>query len=217
MATHETHGQQQHDHGHDHASLPDRDGAWSDAQYLEAALRELLLEKGVLTADEIRQQIEAMDRRSPEQGARVVARAWVDSAYRQRLLKDGTGAVRELGIEIEPVHLIVVENSEREHNLVVCTLCSCYPRNLLGLPPDWYKAQAYRSRAVSEPRAVLAEFGTIVADNVAVRVHDSTADMRYMVLPRRPAGTEGMSEAELAALVSRDSMIGVIAVAPPKR
>ncbi|MBM3491787.1 MAG: nitrile hydratase subunit alpha [Alphaproteobacteria bacterium] len=216
MATHETHGQHDHNHAHDHAPLPDRDGAWSDAQYLEAAVRELLLEKGILTADEIRRQIEAMDRRSPEQGARVVARAWVDPGYRQRLLQDGTAAVRELGIEIEPVHLIVVENTEREHNLVVCTLCSCYPRNLLGLPPDWYKARAYRSRAVSEPRTVLAEFGTAIPDHVAVRVHDSTADMRYMVLPRRPSGTEGMGEAELAALISRDSMIGVVTLAPPK-
>ena len=211
------HHDHDHDHPHDHAPPPDQDGAWSEWQYLETAVRELLLDKGILTADEIRRQIEAMDRRSPEQGARVVAKAWVDPAYRQRLLRDGTAAVRELGIEIEPVHLIVVENTEREHNLVVCTLCSCYPRLLLGLPPDWYKARAYRSRSVSEPRAVLAEFGTPIADNVAVRVHDSTADMRYLVLPMRPAGTEGMGEAELAALVTRDSMIGVTTVSPPKR
>ena len=211
MSTSESH----HDHPHDHAPPPDSEAAWSDFQYLEEAVRQLLIEKGVLTADEVHAQVQAMDARSPAQGARVVAKAWSDPDYRARLLADGTPAVRELGIEIEPVRLIVVENTDKVHNVVVCTLCSCYPRNLLGLPPDWYKARAYRSRAVREPRAVLAEFGTDIADNVQVRVHDSTADMRYMVLPRRPEGTDGMTEAELAALVGRDAMIGVAAVKPP--
>jgi nitrile hydratase subunit alpha len=129
--------------------------------------------------------------------------------YKQRLLAAGTSACEELGIEMGPTKLVVVENTEKLHNLVVCTLCSCYPRMLLGLPPDWYKSRNYRSRAVREPRTVLAEFGTPIPDDVEVRVHDSTADMRYLVLPRRPAGTEAMSEEELATLVGRDAMIGV--------
>ncbi len=199
----------EHGHDHDHTPPPDQDGPWSDYQYLETAVRELLVEKGIFSNDDVRKMIERMDARSPSRGAQVVAKAWTDPAFKDRLLADGRGAVEELGIDIEPVRLIVVENTEAEHNMVVCTLCSCYPRNLLGLPPDWYKAKAYRSRAVREPRAVLAEFGTALPDNVAVRVHDSTADMRYMVLPRRPDGTEGLSEAELTDLVTRDSMIGV--------
>jgi Nitrile hydratase, alpha chain len=140
----------------------------------------------------------------------VVARAWIDPAYRARLVADGSAAVAELGIDMMGVRLVVVENTPRLHNLVVCTLCSCYPRPLLGRPPAWYKSREYRSRAVREPRAVLAEFGTVVPPGVEVRVHDSTADMRYLVLPERPAGTDGMSEDVLAALVSRDAMIGVI-------
>jgi len=199
-----------HDH-HDHAHAPahDHGGPWSEFQYLEAAVRELLIEKGVVTADEMRREIERMDGRNPENGARVVARAWTDPAYKARLLKEGTKAVGELGVTIDPVHLIVVENTDKVHNVVVCTLCSCYPRNLLGRPPDWYKQRDYRSRAVREPRQVLKEFGTELPDDVRVAVHDSTADMRYLVLPKRPAGTEGLSEAELAKLVTRDSMIGV--------
>src|SRR5262249_13076434 len=149
------------------------------------------------------------DSQTPAIGARVVARAWVDPAYRARLLADGSAAVAELGIDMEDVKLVVVENTPDVHNLIVCTLCSCYPRPVLGLPPDWYKSRAYRSRAAREPRALLREFGTIIPDGVAVRVHDSSADMRYLVLPLRPAGAEGLSEAELAELVTRDSMIGV--------
>jgi len=139
----------------------------------------------------------------------VVARAWVDPAFKARLLADGTAACLELGIDIRPTRLVAVENTPEVHNLIVCTLCSCYPRLLLGLPPDWYKSRAYRARAVREPRAVLAEFGTELPDGVTVRVHDSTADMRYLVIPMRPPGTEQLGEAELAALVTRDSMIGV--------
>jgi nitrile hydratase subunit alpha len=138
-----------------------------------------------------------------------VARAWVDPAFKARALANGSAAAQELGIESGTYKLIVLENTPKLHNLVVCTLCSCYPRMLLGLPPDWYKARNYRSRAVNEPRAVLREFGTIVPDGVEVRVHDSTADMRYLVLPMRPAGSESLSEADLAKLVTRDSMIGV--------
>jgi nitrile hydratase len=198
-----------HPHDHPHPTQPDADETLTYYQVMETALRELLIEKGVFTADDMRRTVEAMDARSPAQGARVVAKAWVDPAFKQRLLADGTAACQELGIEMGPTRLVVVENTESVHNLVVCTLCSCYPRMVLGLPPDWYKSRSYRSRAVSEPRGVLAEFGTNVPDDVTVRVHDSTADMRYLVLPRRPDGTEAMSEAELAAVVTRDAMIGV--------
>jgi nitrile hydratase len=199
-----------HPHPHRHPPQPDEEDT-SPPQYrrLEAAVRELLLEKGLFTADEMRQVLERFDSQTPAIGARVVARAWVDPAYRARLLADGSAAVAELGIDMEGVKLVVVENTPQVHNLIVCTLCSCYPRPVLGLPPDWYKSRAYRSRAVREPRALLLEFGTVLADGVVVRVHDSSADMRYLVLPMRPAGTEGNGETELAELVTRDSMVGV--------
>ena len=179
-------------------------------------MRELLVEKGITTPSEIAEQIDAMDRRSPADGAAVVARAWVDADFKARLLVDGSAACREMGYDPGVMHLLVVENNDDVHNLIVCTLCSCYPRNLLGLPPDWYKTRAYRSRAVKEPRAVLAEFGLDLPENVTVRVHDSTADMRYIVLPQRPSGTEGMNEAELATLVTRDSMIGTAVIRSPE-
>jgi nitrile hydratase len=199
-----------HTHPHRHPPQPDEEDT-SPPQYrrLEAAVRELLMEKGLFTADEMRQVLERFDSQTPAIGARVVARAWVDPAYRARLLADGGAAMAELGIDMEGVKLVVVENTPGTHNLIVCTLCSCYPRPVLGLPPDWYKSRAYRSRAVREPRALLSEFGTVVPDGIVVRVHDSNADMRYLVLPMRPAGTEQMSESELAELVTRDSMIGV--------
>jgi nitrile hydratase len=200
-----------HHHPHDHAPAQanEADDHLSYYQAMEVAVRELLLEKGVLSPDEVRRQIEDMDARTPARGAQVVARAWVDPDYKARLLVDGSAACEELGLEVKPMRLVVVENTPDVHNLIVCTLCSCYPRPLLGLPPDWYKSHAYRRRAVREPRAVLEEFGTHLADNIAVRVHDSTADMRYLVLPMRPTGTEHMSEQELAALVTRDCMVGV--------
>jgi len=213
-----------HDHGHDHAHgpadhhpppRPDTDDTLTYYKAMEIAVRELLIEKGVFGAEDVRRAIEAMDARSPAQGARVVARAWTDPAYKARLLADPNAAIGELGIEPGVYKLVVLENSARVHNLVVCTLCSCYPRGVLGLPPDWYKSRAYRSRAVREPRAVLREFGTEILEGVEVRVHDSTADMRYLVLPERPAGTGGMSEPELADLVTRDSMIGVARVHAP--
>ncbi len=197
------------DHHRPHEHAPDSDDHLSYYQAMEVAVRELLLEKGVLSADEVRRQIEDMDARTPARGAQVVARAWVDPDYKARLLADGSAACEELGLEVKPMRLVVVENTPEVHNLIVCTLCSCYPRPLLGLPPDWYKSHAYRRRAVREPRAVLEEFGTRIPDNITVRVHDSTADMRYLVLPMRPAGTEHMSEQELAALVTRDCMVGV--------
>jgi nitrile hydratase len=201
-------------HAHPHVPETHGEGPLSDYQLMEIAVRELLVEKRILTAAEIRQAVEAMDARSPAIGARVVARAWVDPAFKSRLLAAGTAACRELGVEIGGVNLVVVENTPQVHNLIVCTLCSCYPRMLLGLPPDWYKSRPYRARAVREPRAVLREFGTEIPADVVVRVHDSTADMRYLVLPMRPAGTEGWSEERLAGLVTRDCMIGVAVPQP---
>lgn len=182
-------------------------------QVMEIALRELLIEKNIFSADDVRRQIEFMDGRSPGIGARLVAHAWRDAEFKARALANGSAAAQEIGIEVGPTKLIVLENTDKIHNLVVCTLCSCYPRMLLGLPPDWYKSKAYRSRAVRDPRAVLREFGTEIPNEVEVRVHDSTADMRYLVLPLRPVGAERLSESELAQLVTRDSMIGVATLA----
>ena len=209
-----------HDHTHEHPHVhggadhhphrPDADDTLTYHRRMEIAVRELLVEKGVLTLDEIRAAVERMDQRGPHLGAQVVAHAWTDPAYKARLLQDGTAACKEIGITFDQsTRLIVVENTPQAHNVVVCTLCSCYPRMVLGIPPDWYKSRAYRARAVREPRNVLAEFGTQLPDGMTVRVHDSTADMRYLVLPMRPKGTEGWSEEKLAALVTRDSMIGV--------
>lgn len=178
-------------------------------QLMEVSLRELLVEKGVVTDAEVAATLEDMRTRGPETGARVVARAWTDTAFKARLLDNGTRACEEFGLDVPALRLVVVENTPQVHNVIVCTLCSCYPRMLLGLPPDWYKSSNYRSRVVREPRAVLAEFGLQVAADVQLRVHDSTADMRYLVLPMRPADTDGWSEARLAALVTRDCMIGV--------
>jgi nitrile hydratase len=205
------HADHSHAHGHDH--LPDRDGPLSDYQLMEIAVRELLIEKGILTADEIRRAVEAMDARSPAIGARVVARAWVDPAYKQRLLTNATAAIRELGFSgLQGENMVAVENTGSVHNVIVCTLCSCYPWPVLGLPPVWYKSAAYRSRVVKEPRAVLAEFGLKVPAATEVRVWDSSAEIRYMVVPRRPDGTDGLSEAALADLVTRDGMVGTAAV-----
>ncbi len=211
MSTHHHHD---HDHDHDHhdhahPTQPDVDGPLTYHQKLEIAIRELMIEKGILSADEVRRTVEAMDARSPAGGAKVVARAWTDPAYKQLLMTDPSKALNEVGVEVGLYKLVVVENTEKVHNLVVCTLCSCYPRAVLGLPPDWYKSRAYRSRAVREPRKVMSEFGLEIPDDVPVRVHDSTADMRYLVLPKRPKGTEGWSEEKLAAIVTRDTMIGV--------
>jgi nitrile hydratase len=202
-----------HDH-HDHLSpsghpyRPDDDHPLTYWQQMEIAVRELLIEKGETTAQEIAAQIDAMDARTPSNGAAVVARAWTDPAFREALLADASAATREMGFDIGPMRLIALENTLDTHNIVVCTLCSCYPRNLLGLPPDWYKSRSYRARTVKEPHKVLAEFGVTLPDTTTIQVHDSTADMRYVVIPARPAGTEGWSADTLAALVTRDSMIG---------
>lgn len=184
----------------------------SDREFeaLEAAFREALVARGIVTDAEIAERVEVLYGRTPELGARVVARAWFDPAYKARLLVDGSAAVRELlEIDIGTLKLVVVENVPGVHNVIVCTLCSCYPRMLLGVPPDWYKSVTYRARVVRDPRGVLKEFGVALPPGVAVRVHDSTADMRYIVLPARPPDSEHLDEAACAALVTRDAMIGL--------
>ena len=174
------------------------------------AIKELLIEKGILTQEDIQREIDYMESRTRGNGARIVACAWVDPAFRERLKADPKAACGELGIDASGINeFVVLENTEQVRHLVVCTLCSCYPRPILGRPPDWYKSLNYRARAVNEPRAVMREFGQEVPADVEVRVFDSTADMRYLVLPLRPAGTEHLSEAELAQLVTRDHLIGV--------
>jgi nitrile hydratase len=206
----------EHDHAHDHGPFqPDLKEPSEDWEFLEIALRELMIEKEILTAREIQEMIEDWDGKCPEVGARVVARAWTDPAFKARLLADGNAGVGELGLSLPGLKLVVLENTEDVHNMIVCTLCSCYPRTILGLPPLWYKSREYRSRAVREPRSVLTEFGTSIPERVEVRVVDSTADCRFLVLPRRPEGTDGWSEDQLAALVSRDSMIGTAVARAP--
>ena len=201
----------EHDgHGHEHPGMAE-DAELGQIARRAIAIEALLVEKGVCTAGEIQRAVEINESRSPADGARVVARAWMDPGFKARLLADPRAALSELGYTLPETtpQLAVVENTPGIHHLVVCTLCSCYPRALLGTPPDWYKSLAYRSRAVVDPRGVMREFGLDIAEDVEVRVLDSTADLRYLVLPQRPPGTDGMSEEELAKLVSRDSMIGV--------
>lgn len=200
----------EHDHEHEHDHVPITNGGEPAAAARVRALEELLVEKGVIGREDVRQRIDWLVSRSPADGARLVARAWVDPEFKQRLLADARAAALELDLDPGPSPVVVaLENTELVHHMVVCTLCSCYPRALLGPPPDWYKSLPYRSRAVSDPRGVLAEFGVELDDDVELRVVDSTADIRYIVIPGRPAGTEAMSEEQLAALVTRDSMIGV--------
>ena len=184
-------------------------------QLMEVSLRELLVEKGLITEEQVADTVEDWRRRTPERGAKVVARAWADEEFKKRLLANGTRACEEIGIDVPALKLVAVENTPQVHNVIVCTLCSCYPRMLLGIPPDWYKSRNYRSRMVREPRVVLGEFGLKIPDEVQIRVHDSTADMRYMVLPMRPPGTEGWSEERLATLVTRNAMIGVAVASQP--
>lgn len=202
-----------HDHDHGaaaHAPIDEHGTCRPESLLLEQALRELLIEKELFSAQDIQRQIEDTEARNPGLGARVVAKAWVDPEFRARLLANAKQAVTSLGIDVSnSPELKVVENTPGVHHMIVCTLCSCYPKVLLGIPPAWYKNVEYRSRAVIEPRAVLAEFGTRLPDDVEVRVVDSTADLRYMVLPERPAGTGGWGEEQLAQIVHRDAMIGV--------
>ena len=196
-------------HDHDHSHAPITDDGDSTVAARARALEALLIEKGVISGEDVRRRIDWLVSRSPGDGARLVARAWVDPEFKQRLLTDARAAALELGLDPGPSPVVVaVENTDAVHHMVVCTLCSCYPKALLGPPPDWYKSLPYRSRAVSDPRGVLAEFGLELGEEVEVRVLDSTADIRYLVIPRRPDGTEGMSAEQLAALVTRDSMIG---------
>jgi len=196
---------QEHDHGHDHQVVP------SDPALRVKALESLLVEKGLVDRAALDALIDTYEHKvGPRNGARVVARAWSDAAYKHRLLSSPDAAIAELGYGgLQGEHMVVVENTPRVHNLVVCTLCSCYPWPVLGLPPVWYKSAQYRSRAVIDPRGVLREFGLELGDDVEVRVWDSTAELRYLVLPERPTDTEKMSEEELAAMVTRDSMVGV--------
>jgi nitrile hydratase len=201
-------------HSHDHTPITVPAGVPGYYEVMETAMRELLVAKGLIEPAEIRRQIEVIDSRTPQLGAKVVARAWADADFRARLLANGRSACEELGITFyDDTRLIVLENTATVHNLIVCTLCSCYPRPVLGLPPDWYKQKPYRARAVKEPRAVLAEFGTVIPDDVEIRVSDSTAIVRFLVLPQRPAGTDNWTEEELASLVTRDAMIGVATIA----
>ncbi|MDQ3379574.1 MAG: nitrile hydratase subunit alpha [Actinomycetota bacterium] len=209
------------DHGHDHPHDQDHPhgpiGSDEPPPAARArALEKLLVEKGVVDRDDVRRGIDWLVSRSPADGARLVAHAWVDPAFKERLLADARAAALEVGRDPGPSPAVVaLENTDAVHHVVVCTLCSCYPKALLGPPPDWYKSLPYRSRAVSDPRGVLSEFGLTLDDDIEVRVVDSTADVRYLVIPRRPTGTEGMSEEELATLVTRDSMIGVAQPAAP--
>ena len=199
-------------HGHRHPPASGRDhdsGPPREHEVMSRAMQELLEEKGVITAEQVRRRMEQFEQDFPHRGARVVAHAWVDEGFRKRLLEDGKAACTEWGIDLEADRLIAVENTPEVHNVVVCTLCSCYPRALLGMPPAWYKSENYRKRVVREPRAVLREFGTVLPESVAVRVHDSNADMRYVVVPMRPAGTEGWSEEQLASILTRDTLVGV--------
>ena len=200
-----------HRHDHDHQVVPD------DIALRVRALESVLVEKELIDPAELDAVVDAYENRiGPRNGARVVARAWTDPEYKARLLADGTAAIAELGFGgAQGEHMVVIENNPAVHNLVVCTLCSCYPWPTLGLPPVWYKSAPYRARAVMEPRAVLREFGLELPDDVEVRVWDSTAEVRYLVLPERPPGTEGLGEAQLAELVTRDAMIGVGRVEAP--
>lgn len=198
-----------HPHGHPHPPQPDAREPETRAQFVGVALNELLIEKGVYSADDMRRTAEKIEMVTPEtHGARVCARAWADPAFKAALLDDAYAAVESLGLDPGYAELTVLENTPEVHNVVVCTLCSCYPRSLLGRPPLWYKSREYRARTVSEPRAVLREFGLDLPESVEVRVHDSNAELRYMVLPMRPEGTEGMDESGLSGLITRDAMIG---------
>jgi nitrile hydratase len=209
------HDHTDHDHHHDHGD--EGQDPPSDMALRVRALESLLVEKGLVDPAALDAIIETYEHKvGPRNGARVVARAWSDAAYRARLLSDATAAIAELGYGgRQGEHMVAVENTPAVHNLVVCTLCSCYPWPVLGLPPVWYKSAPYRSRAVIDPRGVMAEFGLTLADDVEVRVWDSTAEVRYLVVPERPAGTDGMDEAALAELVSRDAMIGVAVAKAP--
>jgi nitrile hydratase alpha subunit len=197
-----------HDHDHDHPHDED-EGPPCEHEIMSRAMQELLEEKGILTAEQVRKRMELFEQEFPQRGSRVIAHAWADPAFKKRLLEDGKAACAEWGLDLEVDRLIAVENTPQVHNVIVCTLCSCYPRALLGMPPTWYKSENYRRRVVREPRAVLKEFGTVIPESVSIRVHDSNADMRYVVVPIRPAGTQAWSEERLASILTRDTLVGV--------
>jgi nitrile hydratase len=212
MTEQHDHADHDHEHGQEHRHPPVQPDDTSPPGHYELtilALRDLLVEKGILTADQIRRGLETLDSWQPSRGAEIVVRAWTDPEFKRRLLADGNAAVADFGIDMGGVKLTVMENTDTVQNVVVCTLCSCYPRAVLGLPPDWYRSKNYRARVVKEPRRVLREFGTEIPDDVVVRVHDSLADLRYLVLPKRPPRTEHWSKDQLAAIVTRDCMVGV--------
>jgi nitrile hydratase alpha subunit len=204
-----------HEHGHDHGThrhppvQPDDTSPPGHYELMILAMRDLLVERGILTADQIRRGLETLDSWQPSRGAEIVVRAWNDPAFKRRLLADGNEAVADFGVDMGGAKLAVLENTDTVQNVVVCTLCSCYPRAVLGLPPDWYRSKNYRARVVREPRKVLSELGTELPDDMVVRVHDSLADLRYLVLPKRPAGTEHWTKDQLTAIVTRDCMVGV--------
>jgi nitrile hydratase alpha subunit len=195
-----------HDHPHDHEK---DEGPPCEHEIMSRAMQELLEEKGLISAEQVRRRMELFEAEFPQRGSKVIAHAWSDAAFRKRLLEDGKAACAEWGLDLEADRLIAVANTPEVHNVIVCTLCSCYPRALLGMPPTWYKSENYRRRVVREPRAVLKEFGTVIADSVTIRVHDSNADMRYVVVPMRPKGTESWSEERLASILTRDTLVGV--------
>lgn len=217
-----------HDHEHDHhdesaghhhtqhAALVVEDEAGNEeAQIIVDALQNILVAKNMLSHEEVTQEIQKLEAPGVHLGARIVARAWKDEGFRTRLLENGKSAAAELGIKVGEAQLIVVENTAEQHNLICCTLCSCYPRSILGQPPSWYISKAYRARAVREPRSVLSEFGLDLPDEIVLTVHDSNADMRYLVLPERPEAADDWSEEDLAKLVTRDCLIGVSKVSLP--
>jgi nitrile hydratase alpha subunit len=198
-----------HDHGLPHPLAPEDNSQPGRYELMIMAIRDLMIEKNLITAEQVRKGLETLDSWQPARGAQIVARAWTDPAYKARLLVDGNEAIADFGINMGGAKLTVLENTDLVQNVIVCTLCSCYPRAVLGLPPDWYRSKAYRARVVVEPRAVVKELGLEIPDDVTIRVHDSLADLRYLVIPRRPAGTDGWNEAQLAAIVTRDCMVGV--------
>jgi len=218
---HHHHDGDDHDHKHEERTQVEQkalesEGPETPFQYLAKKLIELLIEKDVVSSTDMRQYIERLDNLEVNSsGARLVANAWVDDNWCKEFLSNPQVAAEKLNIKVEPI-VVAVQNTDEVHNVVVCTLCSCYPKNILGRPPDWYKSRSYRSRVVYQPREVLKEFGTIIPENVKVRVHDSTADMRYLVIPKRPQGTEGWTVEQLEKIVTRDSMIGVSVVEPQK-
>lgn len=212
---HEDHDDHTHDHSHDHthdeheALVIEDDAGNIEAQIIIDALQDVLISKGLLTAPEVTREIEKLESPGIHLGAKVVAKAWTDPDYKQRLLSNGKSAVQEIGIAVGEAQIVVVENTDEVHNLITCTLCSCYPRSILGQPPSWYISKAYRARTVREPRSVLSEFGLDLEGDVQLIVHDSNADMRYLVLPQAPAGVEQMDADGLEAMVTRDHLIGV--------